>query len=194
MSVRNLEEELIEEGIRQLQENGMDGFSARAVAETCHVSCAAPFKHFKGRQEFFQIIARRLDEELFETMESIRQHYPGEYKTAHLVMNEAYIHCLCEYPFLIDPSFWHTVDESQSGIRKWKSFRLMTEQFRLYCAEHGLSKETERAYYFNFQALAYGSAFVLNNGLMLEGEDPEARIRELQQRIYGNLEKTEGIL
>ncbi|MEW4415074.1 helix-turn-helix domain-containing protein [Clostridium sp. AN503] len=192
MGARNLEEELIAEGIRQLKENGMDGFSARAVADACHVSCAAPFKYFKGRQEFFLTISRRLDEELSKSMEAVRDRFPGRYKEAHLAMNEAYIGCLCKYPFLIDPSFWHTIDETQLGIRKWKSFRMMADQFRFYCREHNLSKELERAYYFNFQTLAYGSAFVINSGLMLEGERPEDRIRELQQRIYENLEKTAG--
>ncbi len=194
MSARNLEEELIEEGIRQLKENGMDGFSARAVADACHVSCAAPFRYFKGRQEFFLTISRRLDEELSKRMGEILERCPGRYKEAHLSMNEEYIACLCQYPFLIDPSFWHTIDETQLGIRKWKSFRMMAEQFCAYCREHGLSKELERAYYFNFQTLAYGSAFVINSGLMLEGEQPVDRIRELQQRIYENLEKTAGIL
>lgn len=194
MSARNLEEELIAEGIRQLKANGMDGFSARAVADACHVSCAAPFRHFKGRQEFFLTISRRLDEELSRSMEEICDRYPGRYREAHLAMNEAFIGCLCQYPFLIDPSFWHTIDETQLGIRKWKSFRLMADQFRSYCREHGLSKNLERAYYFNFQTLAYGSAFVINSGLMLEGEQPAERIRELQKRIYDNLEKTAGIL
>lgn len=193
MSERNLEEELIAEGIRQLRENGMDGFSARAVAEACHVSCAAPFKHFKGRQEFFLTISRRLDETLFLSMEAVRERFPGRFKEAHLAMNEEYIGCLCSYPFLMDPSFWHTIDETQSGIRKWKSFRLMTEQFHLYCRERELPEETERAYYFNFQALAYGSAFIVNNGLMLDGEQPWERVRELQRRIYENLEKTMGV-
>lgn len=193
MSARNLEEALIAEGIRQLRENGMDGFSARAVADACHVSCAAPFKYFKGRQEFFLTISRRLDEELSKSMEAVLEQFPGRYKEAHLAMNEEYIGCLCKYPFLIDPSFWHTIDETQLGIRKWQSFCMMADQFRAYCREHDLPEELERAYYFNFQTLAYGSAFVINSGLMLEGEKPEDRIRELQQRIYENLEKTTGI-
>ena len=95
MGARNLEEELIAEGIRQLKENGMDGFSARAVADACHVSCAAPFKYFKGRQEFFLTISRRLDEELSKSMEAVRDRFPGRYKEAHLAMNEAYIGCRC---------------------------------------------------------------------------------------------------
>lgn len=193
MGEKSLEIKLIEEGIRQLRMHGMVGFSARAVAEACHVSCAAPFKYFHGRREIFLTISQKLDMELLEVMEGIQKRYPEQYKEAHLAMNEAYIDCLCEYPFLVDQSFWHAIDEAQSGIRKWESFQLMTGQFRRYCRKYGLPEEIERAYYFNFQALAYGSAFVVNGGLMLEGEQPRQRIRELQQRIYADLEKTTGI-
>ena len=184
---------MIEEGIRQLKKNGLDGFSARSVAEACHVSCAAPFKYFHGRREIFSTISKKLDMELLESMQEIGKKYPEAYKEAHLAMNEVYIRCLLEYPFLLDQSFWHSMDERQSGIRKWESFQLMTDQFRLYCRQHGIGEALERAYYFNFQALAYGSAFVINSGLMLEDEQPEHRIRDLQQRIYANLEKTAGI-
>ena len=58
---RNLETELIEEAIKQIRENGVEGFSSRAVAEACHVSCAAPFKYFKGRRELFLAMSRYLD-------------------------------------------------------------------------------------------------------------------------------------
>lgn len=193
MSGRDLEADLIEEGIRQILEKGMEGFSARAVAEACHVSCAAPFKHFKGRRGFLLAVSKRLDEELLEVLEDIRKQYGSDYKAAHMAMNEAYIGHLCRYPFLISPSFWRTIDEAQTGIRRWKSFRMLVEPFEKYCKEHELPEEIHRAYYFNFQALAYGSAFVINSGLLLEGEEPVKRIRELQSRIYDNLEKTMGL-
>lgn len=172
----------------------MEGFSARAVAEACHVSCAAPFKHFKGRREFLLAVSKRLDEELLAIMEDIRQRCKSAYKEAHLAMNEAYIQHLCKYPFLISPSFWRTIDENQIGIRCWKSFRMMVDSFEQYCSVHKLPEDIRKAYYFNFQALAYGSAFVINSGLLLEGEEPAKRIRELENRIYENLEKNMGLV
>lgn len=185
-----------------MQAKGMDGFSARAVAEACHVSCAAPFKYFKGKREFLLAISKRLDRELLTELETIRDARRAEnpdaareasealHKALHMDMNEAFIRFLCRYPFLGDSSFWHTIDEGHAGIRRWESFGLMTEQFRFYSEQRGVPEEVYRAYYFNFQTLAYGSAFVINNGLVLEGEQPELRIQELQRRIYENLERT----
>lgn len=189
MNTKSLEEELIEEGIRQLQERGMESFSARAVAEACHVSCAAPFKHFKGKKEFLMGIAARLDKELCVIMEEIKVQYEGDFKEAHLAMNAAYIRHLFKYRFLIDPSFWQAFEQPQAGIRSWKSFGMLAEQFAGYCRQHNLSQEMWKRYFFNFQTLAYGSAFVVNSGLLLEGEEPMERVWELARRIYDDIER-----
>lgn len=189
MSERNLGEALIEEGIRQLQVQGMDGFSARAVAEACHVSCAAPFKYFNGKREFLRAIAERLDRELCVDMGRILDESGDDHKRAHIHMSEAYVRFLCRYPFLVDVTFWHSFEQLQEGIRAWKSFQMIIEQFERYCEKRKLTGARKREYYFSFQALAYGSAFVVNSGLLLEGEDPFARMRELQEGIYDRMEQ-----
>ena len=190
---RNLEEELIREAVRQMRKNGVDGFSARAVAEACGVSCAAPFKHFNGRRGLFLAISRYLDLELSETMEAIEKQAGTDYKKAHLEMNTAYIRYLCENPFLISEYFWRTINEGQAGIRKWKSFRKMAAQFTAYCREKNIPDEVYKSYYFNFQTLAYGAAFVTVNSLLLEGSDVWTGVKDLQERIYRNLEQTMGL-
>ena len=55
MTIRNstLKASLIEEGLREIAENGVQNFSMRRVAAACRVSCAAPYKHFKDKEEFF---------------------------------------------------------------------------------------------------------------------------------------------
>ena len=189
---RDLESELIREAVAQLQKNGVEGFSARAVAEACGVSCAAPFKHFEGRRGLFLAISKYLDQMLLKAMEEIESRRGTDYKKAHLDMNVAYINFLCLNPFLINESFWKTIDEKQSGIRKWESFKKMTGQFSLYCREHQIPENIYKSYYFNFQTLAYGAAFVTVNNLFLEGCDLATGIEDLQERIYRNLEQNMG--
>ncbi|MCI8516006.1 MAG: TetR/AcrR family transcriptional regulator [Hungatella sp.] len=190
---RNLQGELVEEAVRQMQKNGVYGFSARAVAEACGVSCAAPFKYFDGRRGLFVAMSAYLDHMLLKIMEEIEERLGTEYKKAHLEMNVAYIHFLCQNPFLISESFWKTIDERQAGIRKWKSFQKMAAQFRMYCQERQIPEEVYKSYYFNFQTLAYGAAFVTVNGLLLEGINLQSGIEDLQERIYRNLEQTMGL-
>ena len=52
---RNLREELILAGIEEINIHGANDFSVRRVAEACHVSSAAPYKHFKDKKEFIAI-------------------------------------------------------------------------------------------------------------------------------------------
>lgn len=69
----------------------------------------------------------------------------------------------------------------------------MAAQFRMYCQERQIPEEVYKSYYFNFQTLAYGAAFVTVNGLLLEGINLQSGIEDLQERIYRNLEQTMGL-
>lgn len=47
----NLKKELIEEGIKLMNEVGESGLSLRKIAIRCGVSNAAPYAHFKSKEE-----------------------------------------------------------------------------------------------------------------------------------------------
>ena len=47
---------LIEAGIREIEANGLQNFSLRHVAQLCGVSCAAPYRHFKDKEEYINEI------------------------------------------------------------------------------------------------------------------------------------------
>ena len=47
-----LKKALILEGIRQIEQNGINGLSLRKTATECGVSCAAPYRHFESKAGF----------------------------------------------------------------------------------------------------------------------------------------------
>ena len=54
----NVKHRLILAGIRELEEYGITDFSLRRVAVSAQVSCAAPYRHFKSKEDFVgEIIA-----------------------------------------------------------------------------------------------------------------------------------------
>ena len=67
----------------------------------------------------FLAMSKYLDDMLYQLMEDIKARWGTDHKRCHLEMNEAYIRFLCENPFLINESFWNTIDERQAGIRNW---------------------------------------------------------------------------
>ena len=61
--IKNMREVLIQAGIREINDHGVTGFSIRRVAESCNVSCAAPYQHFKDKREFIAAIIEYVNEQ-----------------------------------------------------------------------------------------------------------------------------------
>ena len=45
-------------GIEEIEKNGIQNLSMRKLAARCGISCAAPYKHFRNRDEFILKIIR----------------------------------------------------------------------------------------------------------------------------------------
>ena len=54
----NLRDDLIRAGIDEINAHGANGFSIRRVAVACGVSSAAPYKHFKDKDDFIIFIIK----------------------------------------------------------------------------------------------------------------------------------------
>ena len=48
----NVRQRLIVSGMTELLENGIAGFSLRRAADAAQVSCAAPYRHFKSKEDY----------------------------------------------------------------------------------------------------------------------------------------------
>lgn len=48
----NLKKELLEKGLKYINENGVESLSMRKLAAVCGVSSGAPYAHFKTKEEF----------------------------------------------------------------------------------------------------------------------------------------------
>ena len=56
ISTDTVRKKLIIAGITELEEHGISDFSLRRVASASNVSCAAPYKHFKSKEDFIGAI------------------------------------------------------------------------------------------------------------------------------------------
>ncbi len=48
---QSVKERLLVAGLREIEEHGFNDFSLRRVASSCNLSCAAPYRHFKSKEE-----------------------------------------------------------------------------------------------------------------------------------------------
>ena len=65
----NLKTQLIKAGLQMIQENGIGKVSLRKLAEICNVSEAAPYSHFKNKDELLTAIQEYVTEQLQECLE-----------------------------------------------------------------------------------------------------------------------------
>ena len=65
----NLREALIEAGIRIINESGEDALSLRKVASACDVSHAAPYAHFRDKDELIEAIKKSVTAQLMGELE-----------------------------------------------------------------------------------------------------------------------------
>lgn len=66
----NLRQALIDAGLKIINESGEDNLSLRKVAAACNVSHAAPYAHFKDKEELIEAIKNSVTERFMEELET----------------------------------------------------------------------------------------------------------------------------
>ena len=94
----NLREELIQAGIREVNEKGIQGLSLRAAAEACGVSCAAPYRHFKDKKEFMAAIIDYVNDRWAEQQEVILAGCGDNLRQQIIEIVIGYVRFLMEHP------------------------------------------------------------------------------------------------
>lgn len=97
----DLRRSLIETGIEVIKQEGEEALSLRKVATICGVSNAAPYAHFKNKNEFLAAIQQHIMD-LFTT--SLKEVYE-EYKNTNsllLMIGKAYVMFFYQNPFYYD--------------------------------------------------------------------------------------------
>lgn len=67
----DLRRALIETGIELISQEGEDKLSLRRVAEKCGVSNAAPYAHFKSKDEFIAAMQKHIMEQFTQSLEKV---------------------------------------------------------------------------------------------------------------------------
>ncbi|HBE77281.1 MAG TPA: TetR/AcrR family transcriptional regulator, partial [Firmicutes bacterium] len=87
----NLKSELIEKGLRLLDQEGYEGFSLRKVAKACNASHAAPYRHFRNKDELIVAIAKEAMGKFSGALQQAVDKYPNNPKYQLKEMGCAYV-------------------------------------------------------------------------------------------------------
>ena len=156
----DVREALILAGIEELAAHGTAGFSLRRVANVCGVSCAAPYKHFKDKDAFFDAIAAYIDEQwrlLEEHISTVIE--DGEERLLEL--------CLASVRFSLgNPHFRAVRMLKREGKHRTRLGDAAEALFHSLAALRGASAEREARALFALRALVSGATLMLEDGTL----------------------------
>lgn len=93
-----LREALILAGIQEINANGVANFSIRRVADTCGVSCAAPYRHFENKHNFIAAIIDYVNEIWAAQQEELLKDCGNTLREQTLAISVGYVRFLMENP------------------------------------------------------------------------------------------------
>lgn len=94
----DLKADLIQKGVHLLAKEGYEGFSLRKLAVLCNVSHAAPYKHFKSKEELIYAISENISVEFSDALRGSLERHAGDAKKQIVEVCKQYIRFLTENP------------------------------------------------------------------------------------------------
>lgn len=161
-----IRERLLIAGIKEIELHGLNDFSLRRVASMCEVSCAAPYRHFKNKDELVLSIISYINSRWDMMCEQIENAFAGDTKRQII---EA---CIANVRFLVaNPNYLSIMLPVGSGMTEeqtaerdkiWQRINALTKK---HAEEKGLDAEKLEETDYLIKALIYGTV------VHLEGED-----------------------
>ena len=162
-SYETVKEKLITAGIKELQTHGVADFSLWRVATMCNVSCAAPYKHFKSKEDFIAEILLYIHRQWLLLQKQVADIFEGDLKSQIVETCVAYI------KFRIANSGFNAVlmmktdqlgDKRISGSHMTDYIRVLIEK---YCMDKEKSAEETSRIIYIIRSLVYGAVVMIDN-------------------------------
>lgn len=62
MPKQGLKEKLISKGLEVVKEKGIENISLRKIAEDCGVTHSSPYRHFKNKEDYLEVLVERISD------------------------------------------------------------------------------------------------------------------------------------
>ncbi len=172
--MEELKDRLIIAGIREIETHGLTDFSLRRVATACGASCAAPYKHFDGKDEFVLEILRFINRQWDLLEQQLVTLYGAD---ARRLLEEL---CVANIRFRVaNPRFGAVMmvsakdlDEKQKEALAHPLNRVAKLLSQLYEQDAVVQKE------YQLRSLVYGGVQMIGNGELPNTDETIQMIRK----------------
>ena len=183
--IKNMREVLILAGIREINDHGVTGFSIRRVADSCNVSCAAPYKHFKDKREFIAAIIEFVNEQWRVRQQEVLDCCSGGMREQIVEVAVNYVRFLMEKPYyrsilmLKDAQF----DNIYHKVRGHLSSRSQQME-RDFFSSVSWDVNTQRRKLHLVRAMIFGTIFMFDTGELVYNEETMENFRYCVNREF----------
>ena len=181
----NLRQDLILAGIEEINAYGANDFSVRRVASACHVSTAAPYKHFKDKKEFIGAIIDYVNEQWAEVQNQVLANCGDDPRSQMVEICVAYTRFLMEKPYYRQTLMLKNAEFDNLYHRKRGEINSCTQQIMANIREvYGLSEEIWTRKALMVRSLLFGAVFMFDSGEFTYNETALENIRYLVNREF----------
>ncbi len=146
----NLKQDLIDHGVKIINKDGEQALSLRKVAAACKVSHAAPYAHFKDKEELLEAIKASVTDQFSNYLrESVEKMAGGSAEAAILEMGKSYIRFFIEHQDYFKFLFFNqkiTVHliAGKEYEEDYPPYRMLKRLFEQYLQESGSTLSDEQ--------------------------------------------------
>lgn len=181
----NLRQELILAGIEEINTYGASGFSLRRVAQACHVSTAAPYKHFKDKRELISAIIDYVNDQWAVTQDEVLAACGDNVRLQMVEVAVAYVRFLMEKPHYRQTLMLKNADFDNLFHRKRGELNSRTQQIMSKVKEtYNLSDEVWRRKALMVRSLLFGAVFMFDSGEFVYSEEALQDLRYIIDREF----------
>lgn len=179
-----VKEKLILQGITELENHGINGFSLRRVASACSVSCAAPYKHFKNKDEFIFEISKYIYTQWHLLATQIMDIFKEDIKKQITEMCVSYIKFWMANPKFRSVLMINTDEAFGKRAGEIRELAQITKHLtENLCKEKNLSDEKTKQIIISLRAAVYGAIMMMNKGEIENDSETIDVIRNTIQEI-----------
>lgn len=160
----NKREELIIAGINEISRSGIAGFSMRRAAENAGVSCAAPARHFGGKQGFIAAIIDYVNAQWHDEQMRILSECGSTTREKLVCFSIGYIKFLVEKPHFRSILMLKDDELDNTYQGRGRTTKLTLELVDRYCSEVGMDESTRLRKFYIVRSLIYGASLMFDNG------------------------------
>ena len=142
----DLKIQLIKTGLHMIQEDGTNKLSLRRLAQMCNVSEAAPYSHFKNKEELLIAIQEYVTEQLLTCLkDAYKRTEQNNSPIAILNMGKAYVRFFIKYPeyytFLFTGPYLKIDLSMEDETNAFEPFQYYKEKAYVIYQREGFSEE-----------------------------------------------------